>query len=74
MSSTQAPSTTSKPENKPVGLVNVIYDFDGNGFWMVKEEEADLAPIECVEPDPLMGDPDNVEVMPQSEGKEDDLD
>ena len=41
---------------------------------MVEKEEADLALIECAEPDPLMGDPDDVEVTPQSEGEEDNLD
>ena len=71
---TPASTTTPKPENKPVGSANVVYDFDGDGFWMVNEEEADLAPIKSTELDPLLGDPDDVEVAPQSEGEEDDPD
>ena len=29
-----------KPENKPVGSVNVVtaYDFEGDGFWMAEEK------------------------------------
>ena len=73
-SSMLASTTTPKPENKPVGSANIIYDFDGDGFWMVNEEEADLAPIESTEPDPLLGNPDDVEVAPQSEGEDDDPD
>ena len=73
-SSTPASTTTFKPENKPVGSANIIYDFDGNGFWMVNEKEADLTSIESTEPDPLLGDPDDVKVAPQSEGEEDNLD
>ena len=41
---------------------------------MVNEKEADLALIESTEPDPLLDDPDNVKVAPQSEGEEDNLD
>ena len=59
----QMQSSTPKPENKPVGSVNAIipYDFDGDGFWMAKEEatDEDLMCIISAKPDPLLGIPDD---------------
>jgi Pol polyprotein/zinc knuckle protein len=69
---TQATQTSSsKPENKPVGSANaaVIHNFDGDGFWMVEEAAADLAPLIIAEPDPLLGTPDDSEVTLHWEGE-----
>src|SRR5258708_3686011 len=70
---TQATQTSSsKPENKPVGSANatVIHDFEGDGFWMVEETAIDLAPLAIAEPDPLLGALDNPEAAPHWEGEE----
>src|SRR5258708_3784616 len=70
---TQAMQTSSsKLENKPVGSANaaVVHDFEGDGFWMVKETAIDLAPLAIAELDPLLGALDNPEVMPHWEGEE----
>jgi hypothetical protein len=64
-SSKQNESTTSsvKTENKPVGSANAVveHDFEGNGFWMAEEEA--VAPMLHirVDPDPCLGDPDDLE-------------
>src|SRR5258708_33661005 len=65
-------TSSSKPENKPVGSANaaVIHDFEGDGFWMVEETAVDLAPLAIAEPDPLLGALDNPKVMPHWEGEE----
>ena len=59
LQTTQTQSSAPKPENKPVGSVNAVipYNFDGNGFWMAKEEvtDEDLACIISTKPDPLLG-------------------
>ena len=56
-------SSTPKPKNKPVGSANAVvpYDFNGDGFWMAKEEatDKDLACIISTEPDPLLDVPDD---------------
>ena len=55
----QTQSSTPKPENKPVGSANAVvpYDFDGDRFWLAKEEatDEDLTCIISAEPDPLLG-------------------
>ena len=68
----QSLSTSYKPENKPVGLANTItlHDFEGNGFWMAKEEVIDPMPLVSTEPDPMLGAPDEINVVPHPEGEE----
>jgi zinc knuckle protein len=63
--------SSSKLENKPVGSANaaVVHDFDGNGFWMVKEAAINLAPLIIAEPDPLLGTLDDSEVALHQEGE-----
>ena len=54
--SAQAQSTSSKPENKPVGLANVvIHDSEGDGFWMATEEAPDRLHLASTEPDLMLG-------------------
>jgi LTR polyprotein gag-polypeptide-like protein/zinc knuckle protein len=63
---TQATQTSSfKPENKPVGSANtaVVHDFDGDGFWMVKEAAINLTPLIIAELDPLLGTLDDPKVV-----------
>jgi len=51
-------SSSTKPENKPVGSANVVTidnDSEDGGFWAVEEEEVHAR---YAEPDPLMGDSD----------------
>jgi Zinc knuckle len=66
----QASLTTStpKPNNKPVGLANTVayMDNEGDGFWMVKEADKEVAPahIVSVEPDPILHAPDDLEDPP----------
>ena len=73
----QTSSSTKKPVNKPVGSVNIVVapDFEGNSFWMAKEETLDdnLMHIVGAEPDPLLGTSDNANSMQHSE-EEGDLD
>ena len=68
---TQMQSSTPKPKNKPVSSANAVvpYDFDGDGFWMAKEEvtDEDLVCIISTKPDPLLGIPDDAW---HSEGEE----
>ena len=66
----QASSTSTKPENKPVGSANVIYDFDGDGFWMATEEAADRTHLASAEPDPMLGMSDEIEDLPHREGED----
>ena len=70
MQATQASSTGYKPENCPVGSANVIYDFDGDGFWMAEEKAVDRMHLVCREPDPMLGAPDDLEGAPHREGEE----
>jgi hypothetical protein len=71
------PSSTPKPENKPVGSVNVVVapDFEGDGFWMAEEEtlDDDLTCLVGAEPDLLLGTSDNTDSTQHSE-EEGDLD
>ena len=64
-SSKQNESTTStKPENKPVGSANVVveHDFEGDGFWMAVEEDLVAPALNFgADPDPCLGDPDDLE-------------
>jgi hypothetical protein len=62
--STQAPSTSSKPVNKPVGSANLTYDSEGDGFWMATEEAIDRTHLAIAEPDPMLGAPDILKVAP----------
>src|SRR6267154_2287203 len=70
----QASSTTSKPENKPVGSVNVIYDFEGDGFWMAINEAANRTNLVSVEPDPMLGTSNDIDDAQHREGEEIELD
>ena len=69
---TQMLSTIYKPENKPVGSANAImaHDYEGDRFWMAEEEAINLAPIVSVEPDPMLGAPNDLEDAPHLEGEE----
>src|SRR5258708_30942314 len=49
--------------------ITIIHDFEGDWFWMAKEN-AHFAPIIIAEPDPLLGTPDDVGVVPQWQGAE----
>ena len=51
----QASTSTSKPENKPVGSANTVTfdDSDGDGFWVVEEEQIHTL---IYEPDPEPSD------------------
>ena len=51
----QASTSTSKPENKPVGSANTVTfdDSDGDGFWVVEEEQIHAL---IYEPDPEPSD------------------
>jgi hypothetical protein len=57
-SSTSAGTSTSKPENKPVGSANTVTindDLDGDGFWAVEDVDTH-AHIDYFEPNPEMSD------------------
>ena len=41
------------------------HSFEGDGFWTVVEEEVAPALTFGVDPDPCIGDPDDIEVGPQ---------
>jgi hypothetical protein len=60
--SMQAPSTSSKPVNKPVGSANLTYDSEGDGFWMATEEAVDRMHLATAEPDLMLGAPDILKV------------
>lgn len=68
----KTPGTSYKPENKPVGSANAVtsYDFEGDGFWMAEDEAVDLELTVSIEPDPLLGSPDDFEDAPHQEGEE----
>jgi hypothetical protein len=68
--STAKASETLKPENKPVGSANVIYDFEGDGFWMATEEAVDRTNLVSAEPDPMPSDADDIFDAPHREGEE----
>ena len=67
----QMPSSTPKPENKPVGSTNAIiaHDLEGDGFWMAKEAvmDADLVCLVGAEPVPVLGIADEANSMQHSE-------
>ena len=65
----QAPSTSFKPENKPVGAANVIYNFEGDGFWMATEETADCTYLVSAEPDLMLDTTNKSEDVPHREGE-----
>ena len=67
---TQAAQALSKPENRPVGLVNTIYDIKGDGFWMATEEAIGRTHLASTEPDPMLGVPDDFEAALHREGEE----
>ena len=69
-STSTSTSNTSKPENKPVGSANVIYDIEGDGFWMATDEAVDRTHLVCHEPDPMLGAPDDTAAAPHREGEE----
>jgi hypothetical protein len=56
----QATSGSSKPENKPVGSVNAVFDDDSNsdGFCAAEEEEVIACDI-CTDPNPYFDDLDS---------------
>jgi hypothetical protein len=58
----QAPSTSSKPVNKPVGSANLTYDSEGDGFWMATEEAVNQMHLATAEPDLMLGTLDILEV------------
>jgi hypothetical protein len=66
----QASPTTStpKPDNKPVGLANTVAYMDdkGDGFWMVKVADKEVAPAHVVstELDLILYAPDDFGVPP----------
>jgi hypothetical protein len=66
----QASLTTPKPENKPVGSTNIIYDTEGDGFWMAIEEAIDRTHLVGTEPDMMLGMPDDIKLTPHHEGEE----
>ena len=66
----QAAQALSKPENRLVGLVNTIYDIEGDGFWMATEEAVDQMHLASMELDPMLGTPDDFEATPHREGEE----
>ena len=70
---TQA-STTYKPENKPVGSTNVIYNFDNDRFWMAIEEAVDRTNLVNAEPDPMLGTINLINDMQHREREETELD
>ena len=69
-STSTSTSNTSKPENKPIGLTNVIYDIEGDGFWMATDEAVNQMHLVCHEPDPMLGAPDDTAATPHREGEE----
>jgi len=56
-------STSTKPENRPVGYANVAFEdeSDDGGFWAAAVDVACAYP-DYTEPDPLMGEPEDDDV------------
>ena len=75
----QGTSGSSKPENKPVGSMNAIFDNDSNsdGFCAAEEEEVTVHDI-CADPDPYLDDSDldnnwdNIQAKIESTGEQSD--
>ena len=63
-------STSSKPDNKPVSSANVIYDMEGDSFWIATEEAADRIHLASAEPNPLLGEPNVIVNTLHWEGEE----
>jgi hypothetical protein len=57
----------AESENKPAGSANTVaeHNFEGDGFWTVVEEEVPPVLTLGVDPDPILGDPDNIWEGPQ---------
>jgi hypothetical protein len=68
-SDTPQPSGTppTDSENKPTGSANAVaeHSFEGEGFWTAEEEEVPLALTFGADPDPMLGDLDEVCIGPQ---------
>ena len=47
--------TTHKPENKPVGFTNILYNFKEDGFWMAIEKAVNCTNLINAEPDLTLG-------------------
>ena len=56
----------TKSENKPTGSANAVakHSFEGDGFWTVEEEVVAPALTPGADPDPILGDPDEICVGP----------
>jgi hypothetical protein len=68
-------ASNTKPKNKPVGSANiVIYNFEGDGFWMATEEASDWTNLVSTEPDPMLGTADDVDDLLHREGESIELD
>jgi hypothetical protein len=69
-SNTQKSGSTppAKSENKPTGSANTVakYDFEGEGFWTIMKEEVAPALTFGADPDPILGDPDDLGAGPQN--------
>ena len=44
-----------------------VYDFEGDGFWMVEEETVDVASLVCQEPNMMLGAQDAILVTSHHE-------
>jgi hypothetical protein len=69
VSNTQQSSSTppTESENKPTGSANMVaeHSFKGDGFWTIMEEEVAPALTFRADPDPILGDPDEIWFGPQ---------
>jgi hypothetical protein len=69
VSNTQKSGSTppAESENKPTGLANMVaeHSFEGNGFWTIVEEEVASALTFRADPDPILGDPDDLGAGPK---------
>jgi hypothetical protein len=63
-------TTNSKLENKPVGSINILYDTVGDRFWMATKEAINHTYLVSMEPDLMLGIPDDIEIMLHREEKE----
>jgi hypothetical protein len=68
-SNTQKSGSTppAESENKPTSSANMVaeHSFEGDGFWTVVEEEVAPALTFGVDPDRILGDPDDLGAAPQ---------
>jgi hypothetical protein len=65
----QTAVTPTKPENKPAGSANIIYDFEGDGFWMATDEAVNHTALVSTEPDPMLGTNNDIKGVPHCEGE-----